>query len=235
MSDQSKPVALVTGASSGIGRAVAIELAQRGHRVALVSRTKKKLEQVAEQIGPDHCSVHPCDVGDFDQATQMVQRVVVQWGRLDVLVNNAGTAHQKTIAEISAQQWQQTLDVNLSSVLATTRAAWPTFASQESGMIVNISSMASKDPFPGLGVYGAAKVGVNMLTLVAAREGRELGISAVCIAPGAVETLLLRRMFDESMVPASAALDPDELAKIVCDCVSGARAFNSGDTLFVSK
>jgi len=231
----SKPVALVTGASSGIGRCVAIRLAKAGYRVALASRSEDRLREVAEEVGPDQCLVHPCDVGDADQAAKLVKAAVDHFGQLDVLVNNAGTAHLRSIAEHSLEQWRQTVDVNLTSVFATTQAAWPTFVAQEGGTIVNISSMSSKDPFPGLGVYGAAKVGVNMLTLVAAREGREHGIAAVCIAPGAVETPLLRSMFDASMVPESAALQPEELAELVHDCVTGKRDYNSGDTIFISR
>ncbi len=235
MAPDEQPVALVTGASSGIGRAIAYQLADAGYRVALASRTQSKLQEVAEHIGTDRCFVHACDVGDFDQATKLVENVVEHFGRLDVLVNNAGTAFLKPIARTTAEQWRQTVDVNLTAVLATTRAAWRTFKKQEAGTIVNISSMASKDPFPGLGVYGAAKVGVNMLTLVAAREGKDKGIVAVCIAPGAVETDLLRSMFNESMVPESAALEPDEVAQLAVACIRGQRKYKSGDTIFIGK
>lgn len=228
------PVAVVTGASSGIGFAAAQRLAAAGYRLVLAARDKAKLEDAASKLDTQTLA-HPCDVGEIDQAAGLIDAARERFGRLDALVNNAGTATLTTIAQTTDEQWRANLEVNLTSVFATTRAAWPTFVEQEAGCIVNISSMASKDPFPGLGVYGAAKVGVNMLTLVAAREGAESGITAVCIAPGAVETPLLRSMFNEKKLPPKFALDPDEVAEAACDCITGKRAFTSGETIFLSK
>lgn len=229
-----QPVAIITGASSGIGLAAAKLLAEAGYRLALASRTQAKLDEAAAEIDGE-TFVHACDVGEFEQAEELVKATHEHFGRVDALVNNAGTAYLKSIAETTAEQWRSNVDVNLTSVFATTRAVWPIFQQQESGIIANVSSMASKDPFPGLGVYGAAKVGVNMLTLVAAREGAELGITTVCIAPGAVETPLLRSMFDEKKVPAKFTLQPDEVATTIRDCITGQRAFTSGETIFMSR
>jgi len=228
------PVAVVTGASSGIGLAAARRLAAAGYRLALAARTESKLKAAAEQIDGQPL-VHPCDVADPQQAAGLIHAAHERFGRIDAVVNNAGTAVLRSIAETTDEQWRQNVDVNLTSVFATTRAAWPIFQQQESGLFVNVSSMASKDPFPGLGVYGAAKVGVNMLTLVAAREGADAGIAAVCIAPGAVETPLLRSMFDEKKLPPRYALDADEVAAAIHGCITGERQFTSGETLFLSR
>lgn len=235
MADQDNaPVAIVTGASSGIGLAAAKLLAETGYRLALAARTESKLETAAGQIDGEPL-VHPCDVADPEQADGLIRAAHERFGRIDAVVNNAGTALLKSIAETTAEQWRENVDVNLTSVFATTRAAWPIFQQQESGLFVNVSSMASKDPFPGLGVYGAAKVGVNMLTLVASREGANAGITAVCIAPGAVETPLLRSMFNEKKLPGKYTLDPEEVAAAIRDCITGQRAFTSGETIFLSR
>jgi len=228
------PVALVTGGSSGIGRAVAQRLAGQGYRLVLVARHVRGLEEVASELETE-TAVASADVGELEEAGKIMDMVRDRFGRLDVLVNNAGMAHLKTLKDATLDEWHEMLSVNASSVFAMTKAAWPLFADQKAGMVVNISSMAAKDPFPGLGLYGACKAAVNLLTLVTAREGKSIGLKAVCIAPGAVETPLLRSMFSEKQVPASAALDPDEVAEVVHHCVTGEREFERGETIYVSK
>ena len=230
-----RPVALVTGASSGIGRALACKLVEGGYYVVLCARGKAKLNALAEQLGHENTDVFPCDLEDAEQTSRMVNEVITNHGQLHVLANVAGLALIKPLAETDLAEWQRVLRVNLTSTFLTTRAAWPTFVRQESGMVVNVSSMASIDPFPGFGAYAAAKAGVNLLTSMTAREGRAHGICAVCIAPGAVETPMLRGMFDEKAIPPDKALSPEEVAQMIMECIDGSRAFQSGETLTCVK
>ena len=102
---------------------------------------------------------------------------------------------------------------------------------QQSGFIGSVSSMASIDPFPGFSIYAAAKAGVNLFTLVTGREGQKIGVRAMAVAPGAVETGMLRKLFDESVIPADATLSPDEVAKVIVDCLENKRAFEVGQTI----
>jgi len=128
----------------------------------------------------------------------------------------------------------QVIDTNLTSVVHLTAAVWPHLRKSDEhagGVIVNVSSMASFDPFPGFALYAAAKIGVNMFTLCTGREGAEHGIRAVCIAPGAVETSMLRGLFDESVIPPDKALSPDAVAACIADCITGRRDYESGETI----
>ncbi len=106
---------------------------------------------------------------------------------------------------------------------------------KEMGVIVNISSMASKDPFPGLGAYGAAKVALNMLTLVTAREGEEVGIRAIGIAPAAVDTPMFRQLVGDRPIAEGIMLEPDDVAAMIADAVAGSLRYCSGETLFVHR
>ncbi len=231
MTDQK--TAIVTGASSGIGRATAIRLAEADFRTVLLARSEDKLKELAADIGPSAWPL-PCDVADPAAIDQAVGQVAEQWGRIDALANIAGKALLKPIAQTEVEEWRQMVDVNLTSVYAATRAVWPVFTQQKSGMIVNVSSMAAKDPFPGFGVYATVKAAVNMFTHMTAQEGKKIGVGAVCIGPGAVETPMLRGMFTEKQVPADKALEPDQVAQLIRDCITGDRAFTPGETIYVN-
>ena len=227
------PVAIVTGASSGIGRAAALRFAQIGHHVVLVSRTESALNETAEQIAGDAKTVFPADVSDPDACAALIAHVTDHLGRLDVLANVAGYATLNTIADTPIDTWRTTVDVNLSSAWYLTRAAWP-LMSRTGGTIINISSVAAQDPFPGLSAYSVAKAGMNMLTLVTAREGNSVGIRCVGIGPGAVETPMLRGLFDASQLPESATLAPDDIATAMRDLITGDRSFTGGETIYIT-
>lgn len=236
---ETKKVALVTGASGGLGAALAVDLAELDYDLVLVGRNQEKLDATAEAVkaakGDTEVMIRPTDLGVVDQVESLMDEVKEKFGRLDLLANVAGKAMLKEISKITTEDWQSMVDANLSPVIHTTRLAWPLFKQQKSGFVINISSMASKDPFPGFAVYATVKCGVNMFTLMTGREGKRIGVKAICIAPGAVETDMLRGMFNEKMIPRDAALSPEELADLICECVTGQREFESGQTLFVSK
>jgi NAD(P)-dependent dehydrogenase (short-subunit alcohol dehydrogenase family) len=237
-----KSTAIVTGAGTGIGRATALRLAKKGFAIALVGRTAATLEAVAKEIrslGGESMAV-AADVSAWEAVERLVREVVERWGRIDILVNAAGFAPSVPLAELDPKLWHEILNVNLSSTFYTTRAVWPVMqrqhaANKSTGVIVNISSMAAKDPFPGLGAYAVAKIGVNMLTLASAREGDAAGIRVVAIAPGAVETQMLRKLVDEKSLGREQVLDPDDIAAAVVDAVDGSLRYSSGETIYVRR
>ncbi len=227
-------IAIVTGAGSGIGRAVSVQLGGAGYCVVLVSRNRETLEQTAELVDGE-TFIYPADVSDADAVTMLIEDVLASFGRIDALVHVAGFAEVLPIEQVTPEHWRRTVDVNLTAAVLLTAAAWPTFKSQGAGVIVNVSSMASIDPFPGFATYAAAKIGLNMFTQCTAREGEAIGLKAVAVAPGAVETPMLRSMFDETMIPKDKALNPDDVAAVICGCVTGERDFKNGETIAVSS
>ena len=234
--DQTK-TALITGAGSGIGRSVALQLARAGYVVALVGRTGSKLDETAAMAheagaSADHLLTFEADVAAFDAWPSIIEKTIERFGRIDALANVAGYASQTPIDQINEQACRATIDTNLTAIIAATHCAWPHLRKQ-GGVIANVSSIASVDPFPNFAMYAAAKAAVNMFTRCTAKEGERRSIKAVAVAPGAVETPMLRSMFDEKVIPTANTLSPDEVAKVIVGCVTGERAFKSGETILV--
>lgn len=229
------PSAIVTGAGSGIGRETAILLAHAGHAVALVGRTEAKLVETQSRIGGEDCLVISADLCNAESADWIVERTMSRFGRVDALCNVAGDAPLMPIEQVTPETWRRCIDTNLSCIVHLTAKLLPVMYEQERGVIVNVSSMASIDPFPGLAIYAAAKAGLNMFTQCTAREGAAHGIRAVCVAPDAVETPMLRGLFDKAMIPSEKTLDPRDVATVIRDCVIGGRHFEMGETILVKS
>lgn len=230
-----KLTAIVTGAGTGIGRATALRLSTKGHAVALVGRTAATLEAVAAEIraAAGTALVVAGDVSQPAAAEGIVRQVVDAWERVDALVNCAGAAPSEPLAEMSVDHFHAVLDANLSSAFYMTRSVWPWMKGQGSGVIVNISSRAARDPFAGLGAYAIAKSGVNMLTLVTAREGAAIGIRVVGIAPGAVNTQMFRTLVGEANVREQEILRPEDVAAAIGEAVGGSLRYASGETVYL--
>ena len=234
MSDQTTaPVAIITGAGRGIGRATALELARRGYRLALVARGADGLNETARMAGGALCC--PADVTKPEQMERVVQQALDRHGRIDAVVNNAGLAPVRPIVEMSPQEWRDVIETNLSAAFYLTRAAWPTFEKQRGGVVVNVSSAAARDPFPGFAAYGAAKAGLNLFGLSAAREGAAINVRVHTVAPSAVETGMFRKLMTPDQYPAEKTLDPAEVARIIADCVTGELRHTSGEVIYVHK
>jgi len=245
------PTAIITGAGSGIGRATALRLAGMGFAIALVGRTTETLKTVAAEIAPRGPAplIIPANVSKPEQVESMVQRTFKHFGRIDVLINNAGMAPAVSLADLTPKLWQEILDTNLSSAFYATRAVWPIMKAQHAsptpttppipdamgGVIINISSMAAKDPFPGLGAYAVAKIGLNMLSQVTAREGDSVGIRAIAIAPAAVETPMLRKFVGDQPIDPNQILHPDDIAAAITDFITGPLRHSSGETLYLHR
>lgn len=232
--------AIITGAGSGIGRATAERLAAAGWAVVLAGRTESKLRQTAdriiEQSGEDHpVLIHPADLSDPAPCEALIAAAEDRFGRIDALVHAAGFATVAPISETTPNLWRTILDSNLSAAAYLTHAVWPTLTRQRSGVIVNVSSMSAIDPFPGFAAYASAKAAVNMLTRVTADEGAAINVRAVAIAPGAVETPLLRSMFNEQTIPPDQCLPPDAIAALIFDCITGRRTFDPGEVITITE
>ena len=213
-------VAMVTGAGRGIGRATALALSSRGAQVVLTSRTQSELKDtvaaIAKQTPDARCLIVPGDVSDEAFVTSLFASVVSRFGPVTILVNNAGTIHLNKVADISVSDWERTFAVNVRGSFLCARAIFrspPIPASPRA--IVNISSLGGirgTEKFPGLAAYVASKFAVVGLTESLAVEGKPLGIRVNCVAPGAVDTVLLRQAAPHLRTTTT----PDDIAKIVC-------------------
>ncbi|MGB3472521.1 MAG: SDR family oxidoreductase, partial [Erythrobacter sp.] len=189
--DLSGQTAVVTGAGRGIGEGIATLLAEAGANVVCAARSADQIERVAAAItasnAPGNAVAQVTDVSSGDDMKALAKRAVDEFARLDIWVNNAGgSLVSAPLVELDEAEWDTTLAVNLSSVFHGVRAAVPHM--KDGGSIVNTSSLAGRDPFPGSGHYGAAKAGVNMLTKTLALELGPQNIRVNAILPGFVPT-----------------------------------------------
>jgi NADP-dependent 3-hydroxy acid dehydrogenase YdfG len=185
-----RQVALVTGASSGIGEATALALAERGMRVAVAARRLDRLEALVTRVAQAGGEAIPlgADVTDEQQVQVMVHRAQQQWGRLDILVNSAGLMLLGPIGGANTGDWRRMISTNLLGLLYATHAALPIMQAQKSGHIVNISSVAGRIARAGSGVYNATKWGVGAFSEALRQECVQEHIRVTLIEPGVVET-----------------------------------------------
>lgn len=182
--------ALITGASKGLGKAIALALAEAGARLALVSRNTPLLQDTAaaaQSLGAQ-AAVFPADVTDEDQVLRLEAKVSSQLGRIQILVNNAGTNNRKPVTDFTLAEWRQVLDTNLTSVFLMCRAFVPHLRSQGYGRILNLSSMMGHISLPGRTAYSASKAGLLGFTRALALELAPQQITVNAISPGPVAT-----------------------------------------------
>jgi NADP-dependent 3-hydroxy acid dehydrogenase YdfG len=190
----SDKVALVTGGGSGIGLAAAHAFLAEGARVAITGRDEAKLRRAAAELsGGDRLEARAADVSDPRQVEILVRHIVVRWGTVHILVNNAGlNIKERTVRELTPEAWQQLVRVNLDSAFYCLHAVLPRMREQHDGLIINISSIAALRPGPLSGAaYAAAKAGMQALGICLAAEEKESGIRACNICPGEVDTPIL--------------------------------------------
>jgi NAD(P)-dependent dehydrogenase (short-subunit alcohol dehydrogenase family) len=203
---QGKVVA-ITGASRGIGAAAARVFAAAGAKVALLARSEREIDALAAEIGPAALALR-CDVADWDSVQQAVATVVQRFGRLDVLVNNAGTIDPITrLADVDPAAWGRAVDVNLKGVFHGLRAAIPVMRAQGSGTIITVSSGAARAALEGWSSYCAGKAGALMLTQAAHLEEGPHGIRVLGLSPGTVATEMQVKIKASGINPVS-QLDP---------------------------
>lgn len=222
-------VCLVTGGGRGIGRATVLHLVQQHAKVLAVARTKKQLNETRAQAGPN-CEILAADVTRPDQCRSAVSACRERFGRLDALINNAGLAPRATIEKFSDRMLHEMVAVNINAVVYLCRAAWP-LLKRSRGTIINVSSMSACDPFPGLAIYGGTKAWVNTFTQGLANEGKPLGIRVFAVAPGAVETAMLRKGFPD--FPVEQTLPPERIAEAMGWLLQDGCRFMTGQTFAV--
>ena len=183
-------VALVTGASRGIGLAIARSLARMGARLGLCARDPGRLEQAASELRRDGADVVAvsADVRRADEIASLVKQIEQSLGPIDILVNNAGIGYFAPIQEASEANWDAVLDTNLKAVFLLSKAVAPGMIGRRSGHIVNIASLAGKNSFTGGGIYCASKWGLLGLTQCMAEDLRPFGIRVSAVCPGSVAT-----------------------------------------------
>jgi NAD(P)-dependent dehydrogenase (short-subunit alcohol dehydrogenase family) len=242
--DLTDKVAIVTGASRGIGAAIAAALAEAGARVVLSSRKQESVETAAAQIraGGGNATAMAAHTGDAAEIDALVHRTVEVYGGVDILVNNAATnPHFGSLLTAEESHWDKTFDVNIKGYLRTIKACVPSMQARGGGKVINMASIAGKIPQPGMGVYCVSKAGVIMLTEVLAAELAPLNIQVNAIAPGFVKTKFSAAIWsNEAMntavlagIPQQRMAEPEEIAGIALYLASPASSFTTGATILV--
>lgn len=224
MSEVDDRVAIVTGSTRGIGRAIAEALVAAGLRVTVCGRTARAVGRTAEELDaqvardaprPRAIGV-PCDVARYEDCKRLIEETVARFGRLDVLINNAGVGTYANVAELAVEEWDAVIGTNLNGVFYCTREAVPHVRRAGGGWIINIGSLAGKNAFAGGAAYNASKFGLIGFSEAVMQDLRYDGIRVSCIMPGSVAT-------EFGGVAASGQdwkILPEDVARIVTDLLA---------------
>ncbi len=235
-------VVVVTGASQGIGEAIAEVLAATGLFVAMVDIQEEKLRAVASRISSrgQKAFPYPADVSRFDQAAAVVEAVLREHGSLDYLVNNAGITKDNLLMRMREEEWDTVLGVNLKGVFNFSRAAVRSMVSRRFGRIVNISSVVALMGNPGQANYAASKAGIIGLSRSLAREVAARGITVNCVAPGYIATAMTEVLPEEvkkaflELIPMKRMGTPEDVAQVVKFLLSDQAAYITGQVIHVN-
>ena len=234
----SSRVALVTGGTRGIGAAIAVALHRNGFRVAAVYAARQdSADRFREATG---IPVFQADVSDFHQSQECVQHVTRELDPVDVLVNNAGIIDDVVLHRATPEQWGRVLQTNLSSCFNMCRAVVPAMRERRFGRIINIGSINGQTGQVGQTAYAAAKAGMHGLTMALAREGAPKGITVNLVAPGYIETDMMRAVREDiladivSRIPVGRLGQPEEIARAVLFLASDEASFITGSTLSIN-
>ena len=233
-------VAIITGAGTGMGQALALRLATSGFRVALAGRREEPLRETALRIEEatgksDRALAISADIGDPAGVERLVERVRGAWGRIDALVNNAGYAAQVPIGKTDLATLERAFRVNAIGPAQLIALCWDDLVASGDGVVVNVSTMGTTDPFAGFFAYAGSKGAVNVLSKSVANEGKRKNVRGFTIAPGATETGMLRSMFSEKMIPRDATMSPEDVAGVMFDCITGNRDADNGKLILLHQ
>jgi len=235
MTDFSGRVAIVTGAARGLGRAAAERLRERGASVAVNVRNRERAESLAKSIGDDVLAV-PGDIAEAGVPEEIVRLTLERFGRIDILVNNAAFARSTRFPDLSAEEFRQALEVNLTAPFLLTKAALPAMKAQHYGRIINVSSSAGRMVSTlGGAHYTASKAGLLGLTRAAAKELGKFGITVNAVCPGMIDTELTRENATDELLTRLAASYPVprlgtalEVADLICFAASEEAGYITG-------
>jgi len=235
--------ALVTGASRGIGREIALELARQGANVAVnFAGSEAKANEVVDEIkalGRDAFAVK-CNVADTEAVSEMVKATVDRFGRLDILINNAGITRDNLLMRMKEEEWDDVINTNLKGVFLCTKAVTRQMMKQRVGRIINIASVVGVSGNPGQANYVAAKAGVIGLTKTTAKELASRNITVNAIAPGFITTDMTDQLSEEvkaemlKQIPLARLGEPKDIAKITAFIASDDSSYITGQTLHVN-
>lgn len=235
-------VALITGASQGIGQACAIRLAEKGATVALAARNQEKLSEVAQQItaAGGKAETFALDVASEEQVKAVFKAIVGQLGKIDVLVNNAGITRDQLVMRMKRSDWDAVLNTNLTSAYLCIQAAIGPMLKQRWGRIINVTSIFGQTGQAGQANYAASKAGLIGLTMAMAREVGSRGITCNAVAPGFIETAMTSGFTEEfkqealKMIPLARIGTPDDVAGAVAYLASEEASYITGHVLNIN-
>ncbi len=235
-------VALVTGASQGIGRACALKLARSGATLALAARSQEKLQELVGQIesAGGKAAAFPLDVGDEEQIKSVFKAAIAQFGKIDILVNNAGITRDQLVMRMKRADWDSVLHTNLTSAYLCTQQAIGSMLKQRWGRIINITSIFGQMGQAGQANYAASKAGLIGLTMAIAREVGSRNITCNAVAPGFIETAMTSGLGDDfkrnavKLIPLGRVGSPEDVAGAVAFLASDEAAYITGHVLNVN-
>jgi 3-oxoacyl-[acyl-carrier protein] reductase len=235
-------VALVTGASQGIGRACALRLAKEGASVAVAARNQEKLSEVVREIaaGGANAAAFPLDVADEEQIKSAIKAAIAQFGKIDILVNNAGITRDQLVMRMKRADWDAVLQTNLTSAYLCVQQVVGSMLKQRWGRIINISSVFGQMGQAGQANYAASKAGLIGLTMAIAREVGSRNITCNAIAPGFIETAMTAVLSDEfkqgavKQIPLGRVGSPEDVAAAVAFLASDDASYITGHVLSVN-
>ncbi len=239
--DLSGQVAIVTGASQGLGRAIAVRLGGAGAKVACIARNAEKLADAVDAItsAGGTAEAFECSVTDQQSVQRVVDEVIEKWEKLDILVNNAGITRDTLILRMSDEDWNSVIDTNLRGTFLFTRAAARPMMQKRSGRIINISSVSGLMGNPGQANYCASKAGVIALSKTVARELGSRKVTVNAVAPGFIESDMTAALGEAVMaeakkrIPARRLGKPEEIADVVLFLASRAASYITGQVITV--
>jgi 3-oxoacyl-[acyl-carrier protein] reductase len=236
--EQDKYTAIVTGSTRGIGKETALLLLQRGLNIIISSRSQQSVDNVIQEILDKYPSKKEnvlglkCDVSKYSDVKSLVDVSVKTFGRIDVLVNNAGIVYFKSIMDTSEEEWNKTIDTNLKGVFLFTKEVLSYMIENKSGVIVNVSSGAGKSGFPNLSAYCASKFGVIGFTESIAKEVSNYNVKVMAICPGGVDTKMIDDIVDNGYNLSNRnLLKPEQVAKKIYDMISNQKDYYNGQSI----